>query len=423
LCSGQGSDADVQTGKPLTGLIPEPSQNLLLAVAQRCRHGGTGCNQRRVRCPEVGEPDLLCCVALRRKPALEGAVELDQLPCVGQQALRQRRRVFKVRIKTAGVHDALVGDVELMDVIVVSHARGKTWKMRFDLAHFPVWLPMVLVAVSVLALSFAAGYYANGHSGLLPESLMTRWHAEIKAQRLELAEARSSAEQNTRALARRMAELNAQMMRLDAAGERMVKVADLDPREFNFNRPPALGGPETQELADSSVQSDPLLQSIERFESQLSARERQMRVLEDLLMASRMQHAVMPSGWPVLNGFVSSLFGFRTDPFTGRRAFHEGVDFAGAEGSGVIAVGAGLISFAGERSGYGSLVEINHGNGYVTRYGHNRAVLVKAGDTVRKGQRVALMGSSGRSTGPHVHFEVLLNGSPVNPSQFIQASR
>ena len=312
-----------------------------------------------------------------------------------------------------------------MDFIVVSLARGKTWKLRLDAAHSYLWMPAALLVLGALAVSFSIGYYANGRSGkgVLPEHLMTSWNAEIKSQRQDLVLARNVAEENTRALARRMAELNAQMMRLDAAGERMVKVADLDPKEFNFNRPPALGGPETEEIALALPVTDPLLQSIEKFEARLSERERQMRVLEDLLMASRMQNEVMPSGWPVLNGFISSLFGYRTDPFSGRGAFHEGIDFAGAEGSSVIAVGAGVISFAGERNGYGSVVEVNHGNGYVTRYGHNSAVLVKAGDTVRKGQRLALMGSTGRSTGPHVHFEVLLNGSPVNPSQYIQATR
>ncbi|MES2683912.1 MAG: M23 family metallopeptidase [Pseudomonadota bacterium] len=310
-----------------------------------------------------------------------------------------------------------------MDVIVVSHARGKTWKLRLDAAHFTLWMPLALLVVGALSLSFAVGYHANSGQSLLPEHLMASWNAEIKSQRQELATARAAAEENTHALARRMAELNAQMMRLDAAGERMVKVADLDPKEFNFNRPPALGGPETLELAEAGPAQDPLLQSIERFETKLSERQRQMRVLEDLLMASRMQQEVMPSGWPVLTGFVSSLFGYRTDPFSGRGAFHEGVDFAGAHGSSVVAVGAGVVSFAGDRSGYGNLVEVNHGNGYVTRYGHNAASLVKAGDTIRKGQRLALMGSSGRSTGPHVHFEVLLNGSPVNPAQYIAASR
>jgi len=309
-----------------------------------------------------------------------------------------------------------------MDFIVVSHRRGKTWKLRLDAAHAALWLPVVLVIAGLVTLSFTAGYFLRGDSKGLPEPLLVRWNAELSAQRAELASARELASESHRALSRRVAELNAQMMRLDAAGERMVKVADLDPKEFDFAQPAAVGGPESESFADAEV-AEPLIASIARFEAQLSDRERQLRVLEDLLMASRMQNEVMPSGWPVLKGFVSSLFGYRTDPFTGRGAFHEGVDFAGAYGSGVVAVGAGMVSFAGERSGYGNIVEINHGNGYVTRYGHNSRNLVKTGETVRKGQRVALMGSSGRSTGPHVHFEVLLNGSPVNPSQYIQASR
>jgi len=310
-----------------------------------------------------------------------------------------------------------------MDVIVVSHKRGKTWKLRLDVAHFYVWLPPMFVAGGLLALSFAAGYYSSRGEGLFPAHLIHRWNAEIQAQRQNLTLTKSAAEENARALARRMAELSAQMMRLDAAGERMIKVANLDPKEFSFNKPPALGGPETEEIADALSEQDPLLQSIERFEAKLSERERQMRVLEDLLMASRVQSEGLPTGWPVASGFISSLFGRRADPFSGRMAFHEGMDFAGKEGSDVIAVGAGVVSYAGPRAGYGVLVEINHGNGYITRYGHSKAVLVKTGDTVRKGQRVALVGSSGRSTGPHVHFELLLNGSPVNPANYIAASR
>ncbi len=362
----------------------------------------------------------------RCKPATERLIEFDQTPRMGHQAPRQQGGVFEVRVEAIGVHDfskMFRGEKRSMDVIVVSHARGKTWKLRLDAAHSYLWLPVVLVLAGALCLSFVGGYYANAGQGLVPSPLMAKWSAEIATQRQELALAKATAEENTRALARRMAELNAQMMRLDAAGERMVKVADLDPKEFNFNRPPALGGPESLQVADALPVNDPLLQSIERFEHKLGERERQMRVLEDLLMASRMQQEVMPSGWPVLTGFVSSLFGYRTDPFSGRGAFHEGVDFAGANGSSVISVGAGVVSFAGDRSGYGNLVEINHGNGYATRYGHNSAALVKTGDTVRKGQRIALMGSSGRSTGPHVHFEVLLNGSPVNPSQYIEVAR
>lgn len=309
-----------------------------------------------------------------------------------------------------------------MDIIVVSHKRGRTWKLRLDFAHLFSWAPWALASLALLSLSFTAGYWVNGQTGLLPVHLAERWGSEIKSQRAELAATRSAAEENTRAMARRLAQLNAQVMRLDAAGERMVKVADLDAGEFNFGQVPAVGGPETEDLVTAANQ-DPLLAALEKFETRLSDRERQLRVLEDLLMASRLQKEIKPSGWPVESGFITSLFGHRTDPFSGRGAFHEGIDFAGRQGSKVLAVASGIVTYSGDRSGYGELVEINHGNGYVTRYGHNERVLVRVGETVRKGQQLATMGNTGRSTGPHVHFEVLLNGAVVNPSQYIQAAR
>ena len=157
--------------------------------------------------------------------------------------------------------------------------------------------------------------------------------------------------------------------------------------------------------------------------AQLEDRNKQLHVLETMMMNRNLQAEVMPAGRPVTRGWLSSYFGMRTDPFTGRLAFHSGIDFAGRLNSDIIAVAAGVVTFAGPRNGYGNLVEINHGNGYSTRYGHSRKLLVKVGDTVKKGQVIAMMGSTGRSTGPHVHFEVLKNGHTIDPKRFIQASR
>ncbi|HEY1075637.1 MAG TPA: M23 family metallopeptidase, partial [Fontimonas sp.] len=231
----------------------------------------------------------------------------------------------------------------------------------------------------------------------------------------------AQAEQNTAALARRIAQLQAHVLRLDAAGQRLTQMAGLDSGEFNFDQAPALGGPET--AADADLGLDSVMDSLVAFESQLSDRERQFRVLEDLLLASRLQKEVRPSGWPIDGGWISSLFGARTDPFTGRRTSHQGIDFAGRVGAAVVSVAAGIVTEAGARDGYGNLVEINHGNGYTTRYGHNSEIVVKPGDKVAKGQRIAKIGSTGRSTGPHVHFEVLFNGAVVNPEQYIRAAR
>ncbi|MGH8337331.1 MAG: M23 family metallopeptidase, partial [Gammaproteobacteria bacterium] len=145
-------------------------------------------------------------------------------------------------------------------------------------------------------------------------------------------------------------------------------------------------------------------------------------VLESLLMNRNVQLQARPSGPPVVEGYESSPFGMRIDPFTGELSFHPGIDFAGPEGEAVKAVAAGVVTWAGPRSGYGNMVEIDHGNGYSTLYGHSEKILVHVGEVVKKGEEIALLGSTGRSTGPHVHFEVLYNGKPVNPAQFVNAS-
>lgn len=283
------------------------------------------------------------------------------------------------------------------------------------------WLPVAVVVSLLFTATLAGGYWIKSMDGRLPVTVVGMWAGELQQQRAQLASTREMVENNTTALARRLAQLHAHVMRLDAAGGRLTEIAGLDKGEFNFNQAPPVGGPEIDMSGPPA--SAEVLASLDHFEKQLSDRERQMRVLEDLLLASRLQKEVRPSGWPVEDGWISSLFGNRIDPFTGLRAFHAGVDFAARQGGSVLSVASGIVSDVGERMGYGLLVEINHGNGYVTRYGHNEAALVNIGDRVHKGQAIAHVGDSGRSTGPHVHFEVLVNGRTVNPDEFIQAAR
>jgi len=308
-----------------------------------------------------------------------------------------------------------------MDLILVSHKRGRTWRVSLSLRHVLGWLPIAAALAATFAGTLALGWWLKSIDDTLPVNIVGMWAGELQEQRQELARTRELVQNNSNALARRLAQLHAHVMRLDAAGARITEIAGLDKGEFDFTNPPGVGGPETDPVG-SPLSVDQALASLDDFEKQLSDRERQMRVLEDLLLASRLQKEVHPSGWPVETCWISSLFGMRTDPFTGLRSFHAGVDFAGREGSSVLAVAAGIVGDVGERFGYGLLVEINHGNGFVTRYGHNDAALVQVGQRVRKGEAIAQMGSTGRSTGPHVHFEVLLNGRTVNPYQYVQAT-
>ena len=203
-------------------------------------------------------------------------------------------------------------------------------------------------------------------------------------------------------------------------GKELTEMADLDDGEFDFDSEPAMGGPEEPYLAGTAVAVPEVLAAMQGLHQQLEDRDAQLGVLENVLMNQQLVARVSPAGSPVDAGWMSSYYGKRTDPFTGKPANHKGVDFAGKAGAEIFAVADGVVTWSSKRYGYGELVEINHGNGYSTRYAHNSENLVAVGDEVMKGQTVALMGDTGRATGPNLHFEVLRQGKQVNPVNFIR---
>ena len=244
------------------------------------------------------------------------------------------------------------------------------------------------------------------------------WKRELASQWKDLEIAKQSSQQQINALTAKLGMMQAHIRRLDAAGERIVSVSGLDAKEFNFSDNPAIGGPESLPTTESAELAD-IFAALDELGGQLNSREQQLTVLESLLMDKHMGVERYISGRPIKKGWMSSYYGERTDPFTGKPAWHGGVDFAGKEGSDVVATAAGVVSWVGERYGYGLLVEINHGDGLVTRYGHNKEAKVKKGDVVSKGQVISKMGNSGRSTGAHVHYEVLKDGRNVNPLPYV----
>ena len=271
---------------------------------------------------------------------------------------------------------------------------------------------------------FALGYQRGITNVEFPEhQLLTSLRQTFAQERRVLKDAKLDAEGQIDALALRIGQMQSRLLRLDALGERLVEMGKLDEGEFSFDVSPAMGGPEPVDSSENESLMPNLLQDLDELENQISSRELQLNLLEDLIMNSNLEEIIHPMGQPVKNGFISSLFGMRSDPFTGKRTMHKGVDFAGKEGSDVVAVAAGVVTQAEMHSGYGMMVEINHGKGYVTRYGHNKKLLVQVGDRVKPGQVIAKMGSTGRSTGPHVHFEVILNDKVVNPTKYIKAER
>lgn len=241
---------------------------------------------------------------------------------------------------------------------------------------------------------------------------------ELNLQRQELNDVEREARDKLAAMTIKLAEMQAQVLRLDALGERLTDMADMDDGEFDFSQKPAFGGPElVSEAFDESESS--VLAAIEELSHKVDSKGKQLEVLESLLSNNKIQSDVSLTGRPVAKGWLSSQYGYRIDPFHGNKAWHSGVDFAGKFGSDVIAVGSGVVTWSGDRYGYGQMVEVNHGNGYVSRYAHNSENYVVPGEIVKKGQVIAAMGSSGRSTGPHVHFEVYKHGRTVDPATYI----
>ena len=290
--------------------------------------------------------------------------------------------------------------------------------------HFDLKSPRTLLAIGGGALLVTAAIFAAGvQLGRLMAGPMEsqKLAQAIDEQRMDLQAVRGQLQGKVDALASRVGTMNAHMIRLDALGRRITDLANLDRGEFDFDKPPPAGGPEGTETAAGSAQAPELTAVLDSLEAQLQDRERQLTVLESLMSTRQLGQRILPSGWPVIGGWISSHFGHRSDPFTGRGAFHAGVDFAAEPGSRVISTGPGVVSFAGYKTGYGYVVEITHPTGYLTRYGHNSRNLVREGEAVQKGQAIAVIGSTGRSTGTHVHFEVERDGNTLNPMRYLSA--
>ena len=309
-----------------------------------------------------------------------------------------------------------------MEIIVLSKLLGSGQRACLGPRAGLLLASLVAVAVGASALmGYRAGLaQASGAEG---GALRVQVEQDLEAQRRAVREARAAAQRNLDALALQLGAMEARLVRLDALGRRLVDMGQLDAEEFGFGKGAvAMGGPQRLEPGAANTVPD-FIAELDALALRLDDREQRLGALESLLRDRRLIEQVSPSGRPVEKSWISSYFGLRKDPITGRRTRHEGVDFAGRAGAEVIAVAAGVVVYSGRRSGYGRVVDIDHGNGLVTRYAHNRENLVDVGDRVTKGQAIARVGSSGRATGSHVHFEVLQDDRPVNPIDYIRAKQ
>ena len=272
--------------------------------------------------------------------------------------------------------------------------------------------------IGALSAIFVAGYQFGAVNA--PKDYVQAWKKELGAQQAEIASLKEHSNAHIESLTARMGRLQGHITRVDALGDKLVKMANLDDTEFSFDNTPALGGP-NEELF-SKPDSWGLELAIDDMNKQLQSRQSELEILEEMMLRRALSQEVHPKGQPVKRGWISSYFGMRNSPFKGGREMHKGIDIAAKEGVEILAVAGGVVTRSGVGTGYGNIVEIDHGNGYKTKYAHNKANLVIVGQAVKKGEPIALLGSTGRSTGPHVHFEVIKNGKAVDPIPFMRSN-
>ena len=308
-----------------------------------------------------------------------------------------------------------------MNIILVTGAHARARTLTLDWRH---WLVggfglFVLFVSFTFAFNFVTLQWAAAVQHPWLQAIV------LADQRAEMQRVQERVQGHLSAMAVRLGELQAQMLRLDTLGERLAKSAGLKPQELqdlHASAVPGRGGAESSWVPPRNLTLLEFTEMLDRLARQVDARTDQLNVLEALLLQNSTNRRFLPTLPPILESWFSSNFGYRIDPFTGQRAFHEGIDFPAEKGTPILAAAPGKVIFADVHPEYGKMVEIDHGNGLVSRYAHASQLAVKEGDLVVAGQRIASVGTTGRSTGPHLHFEVRLNGVPQNPARFLKAA-
>ncbi len=298
-----------------------------------------------------------------------------------------------------------------MDILLISKHSGLLKQFKVGSANF---ISITTVLILLLGFFLSGGYYLGIKEGQRkqPDVIFT----EIQAQKRFLENLKKDMEEELAAFSSSTAALHGYLSRLDAVADRILQSNNMDSSEFNFGDTSPIGGPQGEA---ETLQWSELVKNISVLDKEIEFREGKLALLESFLLEKQLYDQINPGGKPISKGWISSVYGYRLHPISGKREFHSGIDFAGKQGSFVRSVASGVVTWSGTRWGYGNMVEINHGNGYVTRYAHNKENLAELGQKVNKGESIALLGSSGMSTGPHVHFEVLYKDKAIDPKKFI----
>ena len=304
-----------------------------------------------------------------------------------------------------------------MNIILVSKDLGKARTLTLS----GVQLSLIVCLLIILAGGVAAGlqhlfFGTSGHRDDV--SLLAAHTAAGTDEDQSLREV--YVRENLNAMAIKLGQMQAQLLRLDSLGERLAKLSGIKPQEFSFDQAPGRGGA-VSVLPNQDLSLPEMGRQVEELARRVDDRFDKLGVLESMLVQDRISKKMLPSVAPVENGWYSSKFGWRIDPFTGRKAFHEGLDFNAEVGTPILAAAGGIVAYSGTHPEYGNMIEIDHGNDLVTRYAHASKRGVSVGDVVLRGQKIGEVGNTGRSTGAHLHFEIRHRGVPQNPARFLQA--
>jgi len=300
-----------------------------------------------------------------------------------------------------------------LNIILVSDSLAKSRSVTLSQGQILMIAFGILLAGFMLATAtyLATMRFAADMGNPYLRALFASLHRdEVKRSKAEVKE-------NLDALAAKVGELQARILRLDAFGERLAKAAGIKRDEFRFDEKPGQGGPAV--LVDHDLTVPEFQQMLAEMSRVLDDRSEKLGVIDSFFMDDRLARKTIPTTMPVSGGYYSSNYGYRIDPINGHSEFHTGVDIVAAVGTPVMAAAGGVVSLSGTLPEYGNVIDVDHDNGLTSRYAHLSKRLVKAGDVVMKGQVIALVGNTGRTTGPHLHFEVREKGIPLNPNKFL----
>jgi len=305
-----------------------------------------------------------------------------------------------------------------VQIILISDRLARARSVHMSLAHLvgSAFFALVVLFVATFTLYWLTlRYAAEVKLPALQRLVAAAQEAEAERERVFL-------KQNLNSMAIKMGEMQAQLTRMDALGERLSALAGIKPQEFRAAQAPGLGGAAPAQLPQQNLSLGEFSEKLLTLARQVESRNDMLGVLEAQLFEQAVKKKMIPTMMPVKASYNPSGFGKRVDPFNGQWAMHEGIDFISDYGSPIVAAAGGVVTFAGFHPQYGYMVDIDHGNDLVTRYAHCSKLMVREGDLVQRGRKIGEVGSTGRSTGPHLHFEVRFRGSAQNPAKFLVTS-